>query len=400
MKKVSVFRMIFLIGVYSVFANLAHPVSPTYYAQLGFHDYIFGVAMAAMALTNFLFAPFWGKMMDRFGCARITGFSFFGYAFSQYIFASVTTETGIALARLLAGVFISAISVSQLLYIMRYSPREQAARNLMYNATVSAVISPVGFLIGGVMGDYSIRGTMMVQVAGLALTGVLFLLILDDEKAEQTSPLSGRGLLSEVNPLKSFGDIRPYMNAMAAVFFVVAFMTSFSSTCYEQSFNYLIKAEYGFPPSYNGYLKALVGVVALISNTTISTFLLDRTNVPKSTIGVLAICTVMSVGIILIKAVTPFIIINVVFFGFNSVYLPLLQATLTKLAGQGSQGVFAGMFNAVRSVGMVGGSLAAGFAYAISSRLPFVITASLFAVSVVCAAINFSQHRSADGRTA
>jgi len=391
MRKVSVFRMISLVGLYSIFANLAHPIEPTIYAELGFHDYIFGVAMAAMALTNFLFAPFWGKVMDHYGCAKITGLSFFGYALAQYFFASATTELGIALARLMAGVFISTISVSQLLYIMRYSPREQAPRNLMFNATTSAVFSPVGYLIGGVMGDSSIRVTMMAQVVGLVAIGILFLLILDDEKAAETPAFNSKGLIRYVNPLRSFGEIRPYLNALVAVFFVVSFLTNFSSVCYEHSFNYLIKVEYGFPPSYNGYLKALVGIVALVANVTISTYLLRKTNIQKSTIGVLAICVAMSVGIVLIKEITPFIAINVVFFGFNSVYMPLLQATLARLSDKGNYGIFVGMFNAVRSVGMVGGSLVAGFAYAVFSRLPFVVTTVLFAAAVVCAAVNYRQ---------
>lgn len=389
MKKVSVFRMIFLIGLYSIFANLAHPIEPTIYLNLGCHDYMFGVAMAAMSLTNFLFAPFWGKMLDRFGCAKITGFSFFGYAIAQYMFASVTTELGIALARLLAGVFISTVSVSQLLYIMRYSPAEKASTYLMYNATTCAVLSPVGYLIGGVMGDFSIEVTMMTQVVGLAAIGVLFFLILDDEKTEYK--LSTKGLWKDINPLKSFGEIRPYMNAMVAVFFVIAFATNFASMCYEHSFNYLIKDEYGFSPSYNGLLKAFVGIVAFASNATICAYLLKKTKVQKSTIGVLAVLTAMSILIVLIKDIIPFIVINVLFFGFNAVYLPLLQDTLTKISAKGDHGIFVGMFNAVRSVGSVGGSLVAGFAYAISTRMPFVVTAVLFALTVVCAIVNYRQ---------
>lgn len=389
MKKVSVFRMIFLIGLYSIFANLAHPIEPTIYLNLGCHDYMFGVAMAAMSLTNFLFAPFWGKMLDRFGCAKITGFSFFGYAIAQYLFAVVTTELGITLARLLAGIFISTVSVSQLLYIMRYSPAEKASTYLMYNATTCAVLSPVGYLIGGVMGDFSIEVTMMTQVVGLAVIGVLFLLILDDEKTEQK--LSAKGLWKDINPLKSFGEIRPYMNTMVAVFFVIAFATNFASMCYEHSFNYLIKDEYGFSPSYNGLLKAFVGIVAFTSNATICAYLLKKTKVQKSTIGVLAVLTAMSVLIVLIKDIVPFIVINVLFFGFNAVYLPLLQDTLTKVSAKGDHGIFVGMFNAVRSVGSVGGSLVAGFAYAISTRMPFVVTAVLFAVTVVCSVVNYRQ---------
>jgi DHA1 family multidrug resistance protein-like MFS transporter len=389
MKKVSVFRMIFLIGLYSIFANLAHPIEPTIYTNLGFRDYIFGVAMAAMSLTNFLFAPFWGKMMDRFGCAKITGFSFFGYAIAQYLFAVAQTELAITLARLLAGVFISTVSVSQLLYIMRYSPQEKTAKYLMYNATTCAVLSPVGYLIGGVLGDFSIEVTMMAQVIGLAVIGVLFLVILDDEHTEQK--LSKTGFLREINPLKSFGEIRPYMNAMLAVFFVIAFATNFAGMCYEHSFNYLIKDEYGFSPSYNGILKAFVGIVALVANSTLCSYLLKKTNVQKSTVGVLLVCTVMSIGIVVIKDIVPFVLLNVVFFGFNSVCLPLLQATLTKLSNKGNNGIFAGMFNAVRSVGSVGGSLIAGFAYEFSSRLPFLVTAVLFAGTVICAVVNFRQ---------
>jgi len=389
MKKVSVFRMIFLIGLYSIFANLAHPIEPTIYTNLGCHDYIFGVAMAAMSLTNFLFAPFWGKMLDRFGCAKITGFSFFGYAASQYLFAVMTTEIGITIARLMAGIFISTVSVSQLLYIMRYSPAEKTSTYLMYNATTCAVLSPVGYLIGGLLGDISIFGTMMAQVGGLAVIGILFLVILDDEKTE--ARLETKGLWKDINPLKSFGEIRPYMTAMVAVFFIIAFATNFASMCYEHSFNYLIKDEYGFSPSYNGLLKAFVGIVAFVSNATICAYLLKKTKVQRSTIGVLAVLTVMSVCIVLIRDITPFIVINVLFFGFNAVYLPLLQDTLTKISTKGSHGIFVGMFNAVRSVGSVGGSLVAGFAYAVSTRMPFVITAILFAVTVVCAVVNYRQ---------
>lgn len=389
MKKVSVFRMIFLMCLYFVFANLAHPIEPTIYQNLGCHDYMFGVAMAAMSLTNFLFAPFWGKMLDRYGCAKITGFSFFGYAIAQLIFTYTTTELGLTLARLLAGVFISTVSVSQLLYIMRYSPPEKTATNLMYNATAMAVMSPVGYLIGGLMGDISIKATMITQVITLALIGVLFLLILDDEKTER--PVVEESVWKDINPLKSFGEIRPYMNAMLAVFFVIAFLTNFASMAYEHSFNYLIKDEYGFSPSYNGILKAFVGVVAFVSNATLCTYLLRKTDARKSTIGVLAVMAVMSVGIILIKDLFPFIVINVLFFGFNAVYLPLLQATLAKVSTKGDYGIFVGMFNAVRSVGSVAGTLVAGFAYAVSSRLPFVVTAVLLAVSVICSVINYRQ---------
>lgn len=389
MKKVSVLRLLILIGLYSIFANLAHPIEPTIYTNLGFHDYMFGVAMAAMSLTNFLFAPFWGKMMDRYGCSKLTGISFFGYSVAQYFFATSTTELSLTLARLLAGIFLSAITVCQMLYIVRTSTPEKASKNLMYGSATAAVMSPVGYLIGGVMGDFSIWVTMMTQVAGLAVIGLLFLFFLDDPKTETADLPKLRA--RDINPLRNFTEISPYLNRMVVLFFVISFATYFASICYEHSFNYLIKEEYGFSPSYNGVLKALVGIVALISNATICSFLFKHTKIQRSIIGVLAVCTVMSVGIVLIKQIVPFIAINVVFFGLNSIYLPMQQSILIRVAKEEEYGVFTGMFNAVRSVGSVGGSLVAGFAYELSSRLPFAVTAVLFGISVVCAVVNYRQ---------
>lgn len=390
MKKISPMRMVLIVGYYSIVANLAHPIEPTIYTSLGFGDYMFGVAFAAMALTNFAFSPFWSRMCDRFGTAKMMGYSSFGYALAQLMFAYCQTEVGIALARLIAGIFISTISVGQLLYIMQHSASQKVGQNLMYNATASAVMSPVGYLIGGLLGDVSIELTMWLQVIGLVLQGVLFLTLLKDE----TAPGEAGSLSSwrDVNPLKSFGEIRPYMNRFLLVFFGIAAVTMFASTCYEQSFNYLIKAEYGFPASYNGLLKALVGVIAFVANLTVCSWLIHHTDAKRSIIYVLAVQTAVSIGVASISDLVPFLVINVVFFGLNAVYLPLLQMTLTQVSGEHNS-VFVGMFNAVRSIGMIAGSLIAGIVYTISYQLPFVLTAVLFGLATLLTIVNYRQYK-------
>ena len=58
-------RFIFFFGAMILFnlaANFAHPVTPTIIKDLQLPDYMFGLMLAAMQLTNFLFSPFWGKM--------------------------------------------------------------------------------------------------------------------------------------------------------------------------------------------------------------------------------------------------------------------------------------------------------------------------------------------------
>lgn len=48
--------------VFNLAANFAHPVTPTVIQELRLHDYMFGVALAVMLITNFLLSPFWGKI--------------------------------------------------------------------------------------------------------------------------------------------------------------------------------------------------------------------------------------------------------------------------------------------------------------------------------------------------
>ncbi|MBO4358500.1 MAG: MFS transporter, partial [Erysipelotrichaceae bacterium] len=162
----------------------------------------------------------------------------------------------------------------------------------------------------------------------------------------------------------------------------VCMLTSFASTCYEQCFNYFIKDQYGFPPSYNGYLKGGVGIITMIANATICTYLLNRTDIRKSIIYTLAVCLMMMTGIIVIDEVVPFIVLNVVFFGFNAVYKPLLQSMLNGFSKK-SGGSIVGIYNSMSSVGTIVGSLVSGFVYEVSPRGSFVYAAIAFALAII-----------------
>lgn len=382
--------MYFLMGLYFIVANFAHPITPTFIQNLGLNDYMFGVAFAAMALTNFLFSPFWGKLASNIGSTRIISFGFIGYAIAQGIFGLATTEAGIVVGRLLAGLFNGAIIVNQMIYIMDNSTLENRGRNLAISATITSVVSPFGYLIGGVLGDYSIPLTFTIQVIGLFIVGIINWLVLDDKPIKDKQPL--KQLAKDSNPVRIVIDAKSLLTPVLISFFVVAIATSFASISYDQSFNYFIKDQYGFPPSYNGFLKAIVGFITLIANSTICMWLLRKTDINKSIIYVLSICLAMMIAIVMINDIVPFIIINVIFFGFNAVYLPLMQSILAKFnRTEGSGGVLVGMFNSMRSFGMVFGSLFAGFIYTVGPKLAFVFSGVAFFISVVFAYICYVQ---------
>ncbi len=385
MKKISIKRLFILVTLYCLAANFAHPVTPTFIQELGLHDYMFGVAFACMAATNFLFSPFWGKLSEKYGSGLIFCIGHLGYGVMQVAFGYCTTELQICIARLVGGFFISGISVSQLLYVMKNS--NTVSKDMAIIATITMVASSFGYLIGGFLGDWSLIGTFIVQGASLFIIGVIGLFTLGDSEVSDTTKFTKEDL----NPFKDFTSSKDILTTFVLLFLASVGISSFASTCYEQCFNYYIKDVFGFPSSYNGILKAGVGFISLFANFTITMKLL-KTNTFKSIIPVFTLLFVLLVGVCLIEDMVPFIIINVVFFGLNSIYLPLQQASLNKYKAK-SDGQLVGLFNAIRSLGMVFGSLLAGFIYEVGPKMSFVVSAFAFLACIILCILNYKQSK-------
>ncbi len=381
MRKRSVLYLQVSVALYSLAANFAHPIEPAFFQKLNLPDYTFGVAFACMAFACFLFSPFWGKIAERIGIAKVMAIGYGGYALGQFFFLQSGNAWEVALARLFAGFFIAAVMDCQIMYILAVEKAEKTGASLAVMASVSAVFSAFGYLIGGLIGSRSVRLAIVAQIVGLALIGILVLIFLEDQERKTAG---GRLSLKTMNPFSSFVEMKGIMSRMVVLFLAVALITSLASNCYDQCFNYFIRDQYGFEPSMNGILKGISGVITLAANTTVSVWLLKKTDIFQSIVPVFLVCALMLVGIVVSDAIVPFVVLNVVLFGFNAIYKPLLQAMIGRL-DSGEQGILVGAYNGFNSVGSVIGSLVAGFTYVASPRGSFVAAAVCFAVAAIFA---------------
>ena len=160
--------------LFNLSANFAHPITPTFIQALALPDYMFGLMLATMMLSNFLFSPAWGKINTFVSSRRSLLICCMGYALAQLGFALSTTQSQILLVRALAGVFVGGVYVSFLTYILNTAKPEDQGRFLTYNATSQAVFGAFGYLVGGLLGESSIRATFLLQAGSLALSGVIF----------------------------------------------------------------------------------------------------------------------------------------------------------------------------------------------------------------------------------
>ena len=376
---------LFFVGMvmFNLASNFAHPVTPTIIQDLALPDYMFGLMLACMQLSNFLFSPFWGKINTSISSRQSLLICCIGYGIAQMGFACATTQAMILVVRVLAGVFVGGIFVSFLTYVVNMARPEDQAKYLTYSATIQAVCGAFGYLVGGVLGEFSIRGTFFLQALCLVLTGILLRLVCLPDGQREKVPV--REIVKQSNPLQAFIDGRYFMNMAFAMLFALNILMNFANTGFDQVFNYYLKAQLGLSSSYNGIIKAAVGLVSFVFNMSLCLWIIRRTDTRKSMVALTVCCTLASVGALAVPQIRGFILCGVVVYALYSVSLPVLQHMVASQADPAQKNLVMGFYNATKSLGSIVGSLMAGFLYEVQVKLPFGVVAVAYGVSILAA---------------
>lgn len=385
MKYKSRFTLFFTAMVlFNLAANFAHPVTPTIIQELHLPDYMFGLMLAAMMGSQFLLSPFWGKVNAFISSRKTLLICCTGYGMAQLGFACAETQGMILLVRVLAGIFVGGIFVSFLTYIINMAKPEDQAKFLTWSATIQAVFGAFGYLVGGILGEFSIRGTFLLQAAALTGAGLLFrFACLPDCRETEKIPM--KEVLRSSNPLRAFLDGRQFMNGAFALLFTLNILMNFGNTGFDQVFNYYLKDQLGLTSSYNGIIKAAVGLISFVSNMTLCLWIIRRTNTKRSMVVLSLFCALASLGALLIPELKLYILCSVLAYAGYSVSLPVLQHLAAERADPMQKNLVMGFYNATKSLGSIIGSLLAGFLYAVHEKLPFAVVAAVYGLSVVAA---------------
>lgn len=365
-------------------SNFAHPVTPTIIQELALPDYMFGLMLAVMMIANFLMSPFWGKINLYISSRQSLFICCLGYGAAQLGFAHATTQAGILFVRLLAGVFIGGIFVSLLTYVVNVAKPEDQAKYLTYSATIHSVFGAFGYLIGGLIGEYSIRAAFLLQAVTLCAAGILFrLFCLPD--ASNTEKISPGKWIQDINPLRAFLDGKYFMNTAFVLLFVLNALINLGNTGFDQAFNYYLKDQLGLTSSYNGIIKAAVGLVSFVCNMTLCLWIIRKTNTRRSMVMLVSVCTLAAVGTAVSGRAGTLIACGILLYAGYSVSVPVLQDMVASRANPGQKNLVMGFYNTTKSLGSIVGSLVAGFIYTVHIRLPFLCVAVVYGLSIAAA---------------
>ena len=399
MKNRSVLKFFLIYFGFTIVSNFVHSITPAVLQMIQAPSYINGVAFSVMSLCSFFASPFWGKMGDRKPYPQLMAVGFFGYALGQFFFSIARGVPMLLFARVISGLLNGALAVNALSYLISVSDSENRGQYLAMFAMLQSVGTCIGYLIGGVIGDYSLMAVFYAQIGAASVLGIVTLLVLRDAPGRTLS--TEKIDFAKINPVTSMTTSMRRVDAAMGVYLAIVFCFGFAMMSYDNYFGYFLRDQFGFPTSYNGYFKALIGIIAIIANSTINMWINKHTDVRKSITVILGLCSVSITAMLLASHSIPaFLGVALLYYTCNAITMPILQVMMMKDEDKSETGTISGLFNAFISLGRTFGPLIAAFAYGLNPLYPFVLAAAMYMIAALLSIRNRIQYKNRKPRTA
>ena len=399
MKNRSVLKFFLIYFGFTIVSNFVHSITPAFLQMIQAPSYINGVAFSVMSLCSFFASPFWGKMGDRKPYPQLMAVGFFGYALGQFFFSIARGVPMLLFARVISGLLNGALAVNALSYLISVSDSENRGQYLAMFAMLQSVGTCIGYLIGGVIGDYSLMAVFYAQIGAASVLGIVTLLVLRDAPGRTLSTETID--FAKINPVTSMTTSMRRVDAAMGVYLAIVFCFGFAMMSYDNYFGYFLRDQFGFPTSYNGYFKALIGIIAIIANSTINMWINKHTDVRKSITVILGLCSVSITAMLLASHSIPaFLGVALLYYTCNAITMPILQVMMMKDEDKSETGTISGLFNAFISLGRTFGPLIAAFAYGLNPLYPFVLAAAMYMIAALLSIRNRIQYKNRKPRTA
>ena len=365
--------------------NFHHPVTPSHFTNLGMPNHIFGTSYAMMVFTSFLTAPIWGSWGDRNSRMKVLFLSTFIYGIGQLGFGLSKSLGSILFFRGISGVANGGFSGGLMAAIVDTTIEENRGIAMSNYTAIMLVMTSIGFLIGGLLGDINPQYVIFIQAISMIIVSFGFIFIVGETNSKSNS-YSDKKVVFIWDILRDAKNSKEVFSPWVVVFLGITFFIYIAQSSNVNAFNYYLKEQLDLKPIVNGVWKTVTGIVGLIANLTINAWIFRKKDILSSLVGIILLSVISGIMILLNTAIYPFMIWNLIFYTLITILIPILQ----NLAVEGDSkdvGFMSGIYNAIRALGEVFGSTVAGFTYNISSLAPFALAAGSLSIAFILSLI-------------
>ncbi|CCQ74061.1 Putative major facilitator superfamily MFS_1. Putative tetracycline resistance protein, class E [Magnetospira sp. QH-2] len=340
------------------------PLLPFYGEHFHATPDVVGLLMATYSLTQFIAAPYWGRLSDRHGRRPILLLTLGGLALSYVLLAYADTLLLLFVARALGGFMAGNISTA-FAYVADITTPANRAKGM---GVVGAAFG-LGFIFGPAIGgllagddvataDFYTPSMAAAGMSALALLLALFKLkeSLSPEIRERLKNRPKRNRISQIR--EAF--LRPVQGRLL----LLTFLATFVFAGMETTFAMWSERQYGWGPFQNGILFACVGLLAAAMQGGLVGRLAKIFGESKLVVGGSAIMA-MGLGLLPLATELPMLAVSMsLMAGGFSLLQPSLNSLLSLAASEEDQGGAMGIMRSISTLARVIGPAWAGFVFA------------------------------------
>jgi DHA1 family multidrug resistance protein-like MFS transporter len=357
--------------------GLVIPILPYYIEEFQASGRELGLLIAIFAFMQFLFAPVWGRLSDKYGRKPLVALGMFGFAAGEFIFAFATDLWILFLSRAIAGIFGSALMPTAMAYVADVTTEEDRGKGMGMIGAAMALGIVIGPGIGGWLAEYNLSYPFFA--AGFAATagGLVSLFMLseslsDEEKAKAKNK-------KKTSMLSNMGSA---LKGPLGFLLILVFVISFALTNFQAIFGFYMLKKFGYGPSEVGILVAATGIIGAIAQGTLVGRLTRTFGDSKVVTGALL---VSAGGFVLMtfagSYLTVLLTVSLFFLG-NSIVRPAVNSLISKMAGE-EQGMIMGLNNSFFSLGNAIGPIVAGALFEFHMEWPYWFGALLMMATLL-----------------
>ncbi len=331
-----------------------------------------GLLSGAYSLFQFIAGPILGRLSDRYGRKKLLIISQLGSMAGYVLLALAGSLPLLFISRIIDGITGGNISIAQA-YMADVTTKETRAKGMGLLGAAFGIGFMFGPAIGGYLSKYGFAAPALFAAGISALSTVattLFLTETVNVKQAKSSPRTAMTFTELKRVLKT-----PPISTLLVIFFLLSL--GFSGM--QGTYALFVQAKFGWGPTEVGYIFALIGIVAIITQVKVLAFATKSYGEYKTLVWSVLILA-MGFGLIGATSYLPlFIIGNALIPLGNSLANPTLTAIATESIPPSEYGETLGLLQSSGSLGRIFGPVAAGAIYSFGGHnAPMLTSASIF----------------------
>ncbi|MFT3904712.1 MAG: MFS transporter [Steroidobacteraceae bacterium] len=328
--------------------------------------------LGSYSLCQFLAAPLWGRLSDRFGRRPILISSLCGAALSYLLLAHANSLGWLLLSRALAGAMAGNVSAA-MAYATDVSKPEQRARAM---GTIGAAIG-LGFMLGPAIGgalagnDERVANFTTPALVSFALALLALLLVAWRLKESYPAEARARHLADQVERGRwALLRTNPALRLIA----LAALLVTFSQSTLESIFALWAMKRFSVGPAMIGYSMFMLAIVAVLMQGVLVRRLAPRYG--EHRLALLAIVS-YAAGLLVVafSPALPGVIVGLMLVGLGAgAFNPSGSTLASREAGVSNRGAVMGAYQSSTALARVIGPLTSGPVYThFGSSAPFLL---------------------------